>query len=279
MAVCSVCGWPNLSQTQRRKSADIRRCYTCVQGNKSSLVGGDGYDDHDDHDPVGINVDIVDSEESSFPQTQTEFGWSVHLDNGTCYAIRISTDSTIFGSGKARERVAVIIKVDGKLVSPTPILFGASRLIEGFTLSRTTEQTVRGGEDNDCYHYIIKKQIAAFRALSQNSSSRRGEITNTTGTIECQFYRIKLASMQPGTRRRNHGGQSSRLHLQQSGNQARRGLMTTRHGNKFEQNGEHTGSGHRKPVADSVNHWEYADCSSVSSKCLRLVTTYLPLAH
>lgn len=253
MAVCSVCGGPNLSRTQRRKSVGIRRCCKCVQGNKCiRILGGDGYDGHDDHDPVGIDVDIVDSKESSFPQTQTEFGRSVHLDHGTCYAIKISADSEIFGGGKARERVAVIIKVDGEMVSPTPIQVGASRLIKGFTLSRTTEQVVRGG-DNDWNCYIIKKQIAEFRAFSQNSSRRRREITNSpTGTIECQFYRIKLASMQPGTRRRNHGGQkSSRLHLQQaSGNQARRGLMTTRQGNKFEQNGEHHGHGHKKPVAD-----------------------------
>lgn len=241
---CSICGGSELSGTQRKKSVNIRRCCTCVRKNIwPSTLTEDETNKDEDRDPDFVQVDIIDRySEQEFPQTETEFGRSIHVDNNTCYKIRIK--SSLRKENGKRPQIAVIVKVDGDKVSPTPILVGAERCIEGFTISRKTLEEV----SNTISSYKIRKKTDEFRAVFPQGSSERSINKADGGTIELRFFCTKMVRMQPGTRQRNHRGESNSKE-QQRQKQARYGLMVTLPGKSIWEDGGHSG-GNSKPMAD-----------------------------
>lgn len=221
-----------MSKTQKRTPVASRRCSACVSTSRD-CVGND--ENNLLLVPEDIEVEIQ-TNASSVLQKQTQFGRSVHLDAGSEYVIKVNNNTS-------SKRLAVVIRVDGRDVSPAPILIGKSRVIDGFTLSRAVTEQHESGKGNT---YLINKKVARFRVASKHASQRRGNTNDKIGTIECEFYRVKMQTIQPGnrTRKLRKAGQRASLGLAPSG------LMATNQGETYTQAGTHGGSGNKKPVAD-----------------------------
>ncbi|CAB9497197.1 expressed unknown protein [Seminavis robusta] len=257
MSVCSLCGGDRVTSTQRRKPRAIRRCSSCIlKSNSCPSICSTAYSSHEedpqsicDDYPEGISVDVIGNNGATIQQTQTNFGRSIHSEHDSNYSIVIDNErrQKSHKGKEERERIAVIVKVDGRKVSPSPILIGKQREIHGFTLTRTTvERHARGEDKND---YEIRKKTALFRTVSSGDewSKRRGKIDSKSGTIELEFFRLKMSTIQPGVRTRKQRA------VQQSSSpgRAREGLVSTRFGETVtETDGFHRGKGNKKPVAD-----------------------------
>jgi hypothetical protein len=265
-ATCSRCDSGNLSSSQRRKGATVRRCIACVALPRCShrapcfpLPAHDG-----DEEPADIHVDIC-GPNGAAEQSLTEYGRSVHFDNGTAYTILIQSTN--------KRRVAANLTVDGRKVNTTPVLIGVGRTIKGFSKSRSTLESVK---DDGRHHYSISTQIEPFRAVAPPTTGHDNAtgapqtefIDNKIGTIEIKFFGVKMVRLQPGTRTRRHLAHEHNGHSGRT-MRGRNGVMVTRSGPPFTEVGTHIGSD-RKPVIDKKRFWGQYTVTICSKRVARL---------
>lgn len=191
--------------------------------------------DGGDSEPTGITVSVCGSE-GSVRQTQTGFGRSVHLADRAAYKIAVTNDRKD-ESGK-RERVAIQLTVDGRKVSPTPILVGKERTVDGFTQSRNVRELEAKGA------YLITKEVGRFVAV-KGDTEQPGPHNGAIGTITCEFFATKTVRLRPGNHTRRHPGQP----VVQG--QARDGVMRTESGPTYHESGMHVRHD-TKPLADKA---------------------------
>jgi len=270
---CSICGNGDLSRNQQNKPEGVRRCYSCVdagvivfstthaaQHNQRRHVHNprEG-ESENDCDPVGIDISVVEAAGNrscvSVKETQTMFGRSVNLTDGARYMIIVENNTDV----SKRNCVAVVVTVDGRKVSPTPILVGCrgrskkkgvprqkkvvqSRRIRGFTESR---QTVESVDDEGNTVYTIAKETGLFAAAAC-ASNRSTHLDSNIGTIHVDFFGVRYDALRPGRRTRNHTGHQGNFVPQ---GQSRDGVLGTRSIETIKETGEHRDA-RIKPMCD-----------------------------
>ena len=197
--------------------------------------------------PNHIDIDI-DVEAGVVRQLETEYGTTVHIPDDTPYCITIQNGRKRYPDAhpddpkSATQRIAVEIYIDGRKVSPTPILIGKKRSIKGFAHERTTTEDVR----EEKHDYTIEKIMEPFVAHATiTASSRSRPVNPEIGDIKFDFFATKQRRMQPGRRSRNHGNPLEPQQPQPS----REGVMQTSSDDRFTEKGKHHGGG-SAPVID-----------------------------